>query len=180
MHRKILGNQRAQKLENCCSTRRFSCEKAGSRELIPAQKDWRWWMWIQTPPPRPAAVLGLLEAVPGIKGSQFRGARGWMDGWQHCPAQSPAVYFTSRRVVCGAKLQGHSKSVFSPRGREGRADRGRDCVCYQEITRCWAAFLTVFWALRTGFPELLEKQEQAEVLILSWQSWGREKKGRRK
>lgn len=29
----------------------------------------------------------------------------------------------------------------------------------------WAAFLTVIWALRTGFPELLEKQEQAEVLI---------------
>lgn len=25
-------------------------------------------------------MLGLLEAVPGIKGSQSRGARGWMDG----------------------------------------------------------------------------------------------------
>jgi len=32
IHRKILGNRRVLELENCCSTRKFGCEKSGTRE----------------------------------------------------------------------------------------------------------------------------------------------------
>lgn len=151
---KKLANHRAQKLSKCCSTARSSCEKAGSTEWTPAQKDWRWWMWIQALPPRPAAALGLLEAVPGIKGSQSRGARGWMAA---LASSEPSCLFHNQGLLRGAKLQGHSKSMFSPRGREGRADRGRDCVCYQEITCCLGSLSHSFLGTEDRFSRTLGK-----------------------
>lgn len=86
---------------------------------------------------------------------------GWMDGSAH----SPTGYFTSRGWLVGPSC-GVTSNQCSLQG-EAKAGQTEGGIVFatKKLHAAWAAFLTVFWALRTGFPELLEKQEQAEVLI---------------
>lgn len=80
------------------------------------------------------------------------------DGWIAALSSSePACLFHKQGEVCGAKLQGHCKSVFSLRGGEGGAEGGRDCVCYQEITCCLGSLSHSFLGTEDRFSRTLGK-----------------------
>lgn len=85
-----------------------------------------------------------------------------MDG---STVQLRAVYFTSRGRFVGPSCRVTSNQCsLQGEAKAGQIEAGI-VFATKKLQAAWAAFLTVFWALRTGFPELLEKQEQAEVLI---------------
>lgn len=84
-----------------------------------------------------------------------------MDGWQH---SQPDWLFHKQGGGWWGQAEGSNQCSLQGEAKAGQMEGGI-VFATKKLHAAWAAFLTVFWALRTGFPELLEKQEQAEVLI---------------